>query len=285
MRRCTPSTRRVGEVASRSAPKPPSRTSTATPNAERQPRPACFAAVVGQGGGRCEHHDHDEGETPNADDGEGLRERQRSGERVAKCIPRETGQDMAAQPFRRGQRYAQSEDTQRATRPNQACQHDAQRHVDRGDCGQADHRDRQQPAEGRSIDQKGVADPIKSGEEIAKTEPPAGCRGCRQAAPPAHAYTVDQPHQRRKCQEQNRPGVKRRHRQRRQGAGDKCDQPAPPAPSQNDAVNQPLKRHGVRGMFELGRPASSRNGAGRAGCGRAGAGSSRAAAGRRSLRR
>ena len=41
---------------------------------------------------------------------------------------------------------------------------------------QAGDRDRQQPAEGLGIDQEGVADPVKPGEEIAEAEAPAGGR-------------------------------------------------------------------------------------------------------------
>ena len=121
-----------------------------------------------------------------------------------------------------------------------ARQRDAESSVDRRHRGQADHRERQQPAESRRIDQKGVADPIKAGDEIAEAEPPAGRGRRRDAAPAADAGAVDQPDQRREGQKQDRPGIERRHRQRRQRAGGERDQPAPPAPGQHDCVDQAL---------------------------------------------
>ena len=64
-----------------------------------------------------------------------------------------------------------------------------QREAEAGVAGHAgrqrDDRERQQPAEDLGIDQKGVADPIEPGEEIAEAEPPAGDRRAGSAAEPA----------------------------------------------------------------------------------------------------
>ena len=94
-----------------------------------------------------------------------------------------------------GQRHAQSQDARRPARPQQARQRDAERGEDREHCRQADDRDRQQPAEGRRIDQEGITDPIKAGEKIAEAEPPARYRGTDDAVPTAGSGAVNQPDQ------------------------------------------------------------------------------------------
>ena len=256
------------------------------PSNERQPWPRIFGAVVYKGRRARKDDDGDESEAPQPDQRRALRQGQWSGECVTERVPRKSRECVAAQPFRRGQRHAQSQDAQCATGPKNASQGDAERRIDGEQRRQADHRERQQPAEGRSVDQKGEADPIETGDEITETKTPAG-RGRRtHAAPTGDAGTVDQPDQRRESQKQYRPEIERRHRQRRQRAGDECDQTAPPAPGQHDRIEQSLERHGVRCAFVFGRLASSRGaGVGRAGGVFTAAGCSRAAAGRRSLRR
>ena len=229
---------------------------------ERQPGPAGFGAIVGQGGRRREHHDRNEGEAPDADHRRALRQRQRIGQRVAEGVPGKAGQDVTAQPFRGGKRNAERQETQRAPDPQGAGQRDAERGEEREHRRQADDRDRQQPAEGRRIDQKGIADPIKADEKIAEAEPPADAGRRGDAAPAAGSGAVDQPHHGRKGQEQHRPEIQRRHRQCRRCAGGEGDQPTPPAPGQYDGMNEPLRLHGGGGELELGRLASSR-GAGR----------------------
>src|SRR6266481_6052356 len=63
-----------------------------------------------------------------------------------------------------------------AAGPDQARQSKAEGRKQRQIGRQAEHGEWQQPGEGRCIDQEGVADPVKSGHEIAETEPPAGRR-------------------------------------------------------------------------------------------------------------
>ena len=118
-----------------------------------------------------------------------------------------------------------------AARPEQARERDAERGEDREHRRQADDRERQQPAEGLRVDQKGVADPIKAGEEIAEAEPPAASRPRRARRPngrppaPSISQTSD-----RKGQEQHRPGVERRQRQRRERAGGEARSAAAASP-------------------------------------------------------
>ena len=241
--------------------------------------------LVDQRRGTRENDDRDEGEAPEPDHRGALRQRQRGGEGIAQGIPGKTGQHMAAQPFGRGQRHTEREDAERTPRPQHPRHRHSERSKERKHRRQADDRDREQPAEGRRIDQEGVADPVEAGEEIAEAEPPARRRRDGDAAPAAQSGAVDEPDQDRKGQEQNRPRVERRHRRRRQGAGGEGDQPTSPPPRQHDRVDDVLRLHGVGGEFGLGRPASSRAAGARATDGRSAFGRSRAAPGRRSLRR
>jgi len=67
---------------------------------------------------------------------------------------------MAAQPFGGGQRHAQRENAQHPTGPQAAGERHTERGVKTQECRQTDHRERQQPAEGRRVDQKSKPDPI-----------------------------------------------------------------------------------------------------------------------------
>ena len=133
---------------------------------------------------------------PQADQRRRLRQRQRLGQRVAERIPRKAGQHMAAQPFANGQAGGEREHARGIAGPDQPRQRKAERGEQREIGGQAQHRERHQPGEGRRIDQEGVADPVQSRHEIAEPEPEAGHRRRRHAAPASGARAVDQPDQR-----------------------------------------------------------------------------------------
>ena len=130
----------------------------------------------------------------------------------------------------------------RPARPEHARERQAEGRVAGHARRQRDDRERQQPAEGLGVDQKGVADPIEPGEEIAEAEPPAGDRRARQSAEAAGRRAIDQPHQNREREEQHRPGVERRHRQHRYRARGERHQRPPPAPAQHDPVRQARDR-------------------------------------------
>ena len=217
---------------------------------ERQPGPPRVGAIVGEHSGAREHRDRDEGQPPDADQRSALRQHQRPGQRIAIDVPGKSAEQMAAQPFRGGERERERDQPARPARPEQPRQREAEAGV-AGHAGrQRDDRERQQPAEGLGVDQECVADPIKTGEEIAEAEPPAGDRRARQSAAAAGRRAVDQPHQDREREEQHRPGIERRQRQRRQRARRECHQRAPPAPAQHDPVREAREGRRPCGSFD-----------------------------------
>src|ERR1700675_1523617 len=141
---------------------------------------------------------------------------------------------MAAQPLTDRQADREREQARRIPGPQQARQRKAER-TEQGETGRKpQHRERHQPGEGRCIDQEGVADPVKPRHEIAESEPETRHRRRRHAAPSPGSGAVDQPDRDRKGHKQHRPCIERRHRQRRQGAGDQRNRGALPSPGQDD---------------------------------------------------
>ena len=170
-------------------------------------------AVVGQRRRAWQKSPRQKSEPPDAEERHGLREHQRLGQRIAEGVPRKAGEQMPAQPFRHGERDRQRQDAQWPTDPKQARDAEAEAGVKRQIGRQANDGDRQQPAEGLGVDQEGVADPIKAGDEIAEAEAPADARRGPEVRPSASGGTVDQPDQHGKGNEQHRPGIERRQRQ------------------------------------------------------------------------
>ena len=164
-----------------------------TPKSDDAPRMRRIRQVVGEHGGAGADRDAQEGQAPDADERDALRQRQRLSQRVAERVPGKSGEQMAAQPFRAGERGGERQYARRPAHPDQPRRGDAQGGVEREIGRQSGDRDRQQPAEGLGIDQKGVTDPVEAGEKIAEAEAPAGdCRGpwrrssvLRRSRPPA----------------------------------------------------------------------------------------------------
>ena len=189
----------------------------------RDPGLSAARRPVDQHGRAGKDRDAEEGHAPQPDQRRGLRQRQRLRQRVAEGIPREPCQHMAAQPFADREPDRERQHPRGIPRPDQARQREAERREQREVGRQAEHRERHQPGKGRRIDQEGVAGPVQPGHEIAEPEPEARHRRRRHAAPFPGRRPVDQPDRDRKRDEQHRPGIERRHRQRRQGARDQRD--------------------------------------------------------------
>ena len=200
----------------------------------RDPGLSSARASVDQHGRAGEDRNRQERHAPQPDQRSGLRQRQRLRQRVAERIPWKSGQQMAAQPFADRQADRERQHARGVAGPEQARQRKADRGEQREIGGQAEHRERHQPGKGRCIDQEGVADPVKPRHEIAEPEPEAGHRRRRHAAPFSGRRAVDQPDRDRKGQEQHRPCIERRHRERRQRAGHQRDGGALPSPGQDD---------------------------------------------------
>src|SRR5262245_2186088 len=100
---------------------------------------------------------------------------------------------MAAQPFRDGHRDGKSQDPFRPAYPDQASDRKSKARVKRQISRQARNGDRQKPAESLGIDEKGVSDPVKSGEEISETKTPASHSGGYRTAPASGGGSVSQP--------------------------------------------------------------------------------------------
>src|SRR5215468_6847434 len=252
---------------------------------EWQPGPTRAARIVSYRSWTGERQDRNEGQAPNSEHRCNLRQRQWACQRIAERVPGKTCEGVAAQPFDKGQRYSQSEQAPPVRQPERPRQRQAKPSVDSKHRRKPDDCKRQQPAEGRRIDQESEADPIKPSEKIAESEPPADRRSRDHRVPATAADTVNEPDQDRECQKQHRPSVERRHRRGRHRAGDERDRAAPPAPRQNDTVGKTGELHGVRGGFAPGRPVSSRGGTGLTIGARTGTVASRAVGERRSLRR
>ena len=87
---------------------------------KRQPGPARVGAVVGEQRGCREHRDRDEREAPDSDQRGGLRQHQRTGQRVAVGVPGKSGEQVPAQPFGDGERDRKRQHTHRPARPDRA---------------------------------------------------------------------------------------------------------------------------------------------------------------------
>src|SRR5579885_3301578 len=136
---------------------------------------------------------------------------------------------MAAQPLSRGERNGKREYARRATHPYEPCGGNADRSVDRQHGRQPADGHRQQPAKRLGVDEKGVADPIKAGQEVAEAEAPAGAGGA--------------------------PNADLRHRQGRCNAGKESEKSALPTRGKHNRMgNARDQRHGRRGP--AGVPAS-----------------------------
>ena len=208
-----------------------------------QPWATHDAAVVEQGRGAREDCDGDEGQTPEADPGRGLRQRVRRGQRIADRVPGKAGEDVAAQPFGDRQCGGKAEDSTAVGTPHRAGKRKARGKEQSEAGGEPGHGDRQQPAECRCVNQEGVADPVEPGEKVTEAEPPAtqSCRRNSTGTPASGA--VDQQDQNRKSQKQHRPRIERRKRQNRHGAGRKGDQRTSPAPGEKDTVDETCTDH------------------------------------------
>ena len=93
-------------------------------------------------------------------------------------------------------------------------------------------------SQGRSIDEKRVAEPIQTRQKITESKPPPDIGRRDQAIPAAARDAIDEQDEDGEGQKQDGPGVKRRHRQSRDSARSERDRPALPTPGQNDTVDQ-----------------------------------------------
>ena len=147
---------------------------------QRRVRPAARAAADWRsasaastsGAGKDEHRP--QRQAVDAEQRRRLHQRQRRGQRIAENVPRETGQDMSAQPF--GHARARGETSRRASPAGQQARASSGggRENSARPAGRQRHRERQQPGELLGLDEKRFADPEQTEEEIAKAEPPAG---------------------------------------------------------------------------------------------------------------
>ena len=137
----------------------------------------------------------------------------RAGQRVAECVPRKAGEQMTAQPFGHRERGGQRDNPPGAARPEQPRQREAKAHVDRHRRRKPDDRDRQQPAEGLGVDQKRVADPVKSERGNSRTRTTSRSRRRNRAVPAAGGRAIDQPDQHAERDEHDRPDRERLKRQ------------------------------------------------------------------------
>src|SRR4029079_19299232 len=202
--------------------------------------------IVGDHCGTCANSDGEKCKAPDSGQRNGLREHERLGECVAKRIPGKPAEETTAQPFRGSHRGGERQNSFRAAYPDQPGDRKTKARVKRQISGQSGNGDRQKPAEGLGIDEKGVSDPINSSEEIPEAKTPAGHSGRDGAAPSSGGGSVHEPDQNWKCHEQNRPCVDGRHGQSRRGAGNECYACAPPAYGEHDGVSQAGKNQGWR---------------------------------------
>src|SRR6185369_14551204 len=202
--------------------------------------------IVGDHCGTCANSDGEKCKAPDSGQRNGLREHERLGECVAKRIPGKPAEETTAQPFRGSHRGGERQNSFRAAYPDQPGDRKTKARVKRQISGQSGNGDRQKPAEGLGIDEKGVSDPINSSEEIPEAKTPAGHSGRDGAAPSSGGGSVHEPDQNWKCHEQNRPCVDGRHGQSRRGAGNECYACAPPAYGEHDSVSQAGNTHGWR---------------------------------------
>ena len=114
-----------------------------------------------------------------------LRHRQMHSQRHRRQIPRKAGQNGAARPFSRNQTHSQQNKRGNGRvifgRLNHAAiqpapTHKGQQHKQRQSGGQKGDSERQGPEKCRRLDQKCMANPIKTGEKLTKTEQPAQTR-------------------------------------------------------------------------------------------------------------
>ena len=140
----------------------------------RDPRLAPARGAIDQHRGACEDRDSKECQSPQPD------QRRRS-------APAPAARSARSRTCSRGSRSIhgraairpRSGDGERqhargVAGPDQPRQRKAERGEQREIGRQAEHRERQQPCEGRGIDQEGIADPVQARHEITEAEPPAG---------------------------------------------------------------------------------------------------------------
>ena len=191
------------------------------------PGAARRGVAVGQGGRqRSDQHRHQR-QTVNAEERHALQNRQHPDPAIADQVPREAGEDMAAQPFPQAPAGGEQ---QRPRQPGAeaaaAQQVEAQggaaaehRQQDR----QADRRQRQGPPESFDVGEQRSADPVESQQVMAEAEEPADREGAL-----FRPDAVQQPDQPGKRHQQHRQQIGRRQRQRGESAqSHRGDHPAP----------------------------------------------------------
>src|SRR4029079_6350225 len=144
---------------------------------ERAVRISRVGLIVGDDGGTRANGDAEKCKGPYPGQRNALREHERLSQCVAKRIPGKPAEQAAAYPFCSGYRGGERQDSFGPAYPDQPGDRKCKARVKRQISGSSGNGDRQKPAEGLSVDEKGVSDPIESREEISKTKTPAGHRG------------------------------------------------------------------------------------------------------------
>ena len=124
--------------------------------------------------GNSENHDREQRQSVNADERGRLHHLDSASERVTKQVPRKTGKNVAAQPFRERPGYGEDDDTLGSGRPYKPGRRGGKRGKKRQTRRQKRDRERQQPSELVGLDEKGLADPEQPEQQISKPEPPPG---------------------------------------------------------------------------------------------------------------
>ncbi|MNU75200.1 hypothetical protein D3C71_647240 [compost metagenome] len=148
---------------------------------------------------------------------------QRNGHRaIAYGIPREAGQNEAAQPFRNAESGAERRQSPDAIGPEGPRKRRRQAVENCEIGGHAKNGERQRPGKLIGLDQQGIAQPPEIGDEIAEAEKPAECEGGPQptgdTAIGIAGRSVDQPDEQRERHEKRGENAERGKRQRTDGA-------------------------------------------------------------------